>query len=78
VIDPTPVAGVLDVTGALKDASGLQPFTLVANDDSGTTPQGSEYSFVIVLDSAPVRQGSAVVPHTATLGTIDLDVLLPA
>jgi hypothetical protein len=78
VIDPTPIVGILNASGQLKDNTGLNPFTLVANDDAGTTPAGSTYLFVIQLDSAPLREGSAVVPHAAAGGTIDLSVLVPA
>lgn len=76
VIDPTPIVGVLNSSGQLVNDSGLAPFTLVANDDPATTPAGSVYSFLVELDSAPVDDGSAVVPHTASAGTIDLSVLL--
>jgi hypothetical protein len=78
IIEPTPIAGVLNAAGQLKDSSGLQPFTVVANDDPATTPQGSEYQFVLELDSAPVKEFSAVVSHSAVGGTVDLSALDPS
>lgn len=76
-IDPTPILGTLNGEGKLVNQA-LLPFTLVANNDTGTEPAGSMYTFVIELDSAPVRSFSAVVPHTASEGKIDLSVLDPA
>jgi hypothetical protein len=73
-IDPTPVTGVL-VAGQLKDDTTELPFVLEANDDPGTTPAGSSYRFVIELDSAPVDEFAAIVPHTAPGATIDLEAL---
>jgi hypothetical protein len=70
-IDPTPVLGELNEEGKLKAQSGAS-FTLVANDDTGTTPEGSEYTFLIEIDTAPVRSFKAIVPHTATEGKITL------
>ena len=74
VIEPTPVVGVLRQAGSLVNLSGLA-FILEANDDPATTPVGSEYVFLIEVDSAPVSEFSAVVPHAAAAGTIDLSVL---
>ena len=74
VIEPTPIVGVLSQAGSLVNLSGLA-FVLEANDDTATTPAGSEYSFLIEVDSAPVSEFSAVVPHAAAAGTIDLSVL---
>jgi hypothetical protein len=73
IIEPTPVVGEL-VEGVLLDQAG-EPFTLAANDDTGTTPTGSEYEFVLELDNAPVREFRAAVPHTAPEGKIDLTTL---
>jgi hypothetical protein len=74
-VTPTPIVGILDASGALKDDSGLAPFVLEANDDTGTTPAGSTYEFLIELDSAPVRAFSAVVPHATS--PIDITTLEP-
>lgn len=73
LIDPTPISGTF-VDGALKDDSGEQPFTLAANDDTGTTPAApsASYLFVLALDSAPLQQASAVISHLAPGGTVDL------
>jgi hypothetical protein len=73
IIEPTPVVGEL-VEGVLLNQAG-EPFTLVPNDDVGTTPTGSEYQFVLELDNAPLREFTAVVPHTAVEGKIDLTTL---
>jgi hypothetical protein len=75
-VDPTPISGMF-VEGMLKNATGEEPFTAVATDDSATSPVGAEYSAVLQLDSAPIRQGSFVLSHLAADGTVDLDVLLP-
>jgi hypothetical protein len=77
ILDPTPVVGILNAAGALQNSSGVRPFTLEANDDPATLPQGSTYAFVVELDSAPVREFEAIVPHTASAGTIDLSALEP-
>jgi hypothetical protein len=77
VIDPTPIAGTLNVEGDLVDASA-KPFVLVATNDPATLPQGATYEFVIELDSAPLRSGSAIVPYNAAAGTVDLSVLVPS
>lgn len=74
LIEPTPVVGDLNASGHLVNQSGLA-FALEANDDTATTPAGSSYQFLIELDNAPVREFSAVVPHAAAAGTIDLSVL---
>lgn len=76
-IDPTPILGELNGEGKLKDQAG-EAFTLVANDDTGTTPAGSEYSFLVEIADAPVRSFSAVVKHAATEGKVDLSELEPA
>jgi hypothetical protein len=70
-IDPTSILGELNSEGKLKAQSGAA-FTLVANDDTGTTPEGSEYTFLIEIADAPVRSFKAIVPHTATEGKITL------
>lgn len=74
IVEPTPILGTLNEEGKLVSES-LEAFKLVANDDPATTPTGSTYLFVIELDNAPVRSFSAVVPHTAPGGTIDLSTL---
>jgi hypothetical protein len=77
IIEPTPILGTLNTEGKLVNES-LLPFTLVANNDTATEPAGSTYNFLVQLDNAPVRSFSAVVPHTAVEGKIDLSVLDPA
>ena len=61
-IEPDPIVGRLDDEGKLVNESN-GAFSLVANDDPATVPEGSWYSFVLELDSAPVRGFSAPVPH---------------
>jgi hypothetical protein len=73
-IEPAPVVGVISMGGLYLDGSNA-PFTLAANDDAGTTPQGSRYSFVIAIAGAPVEQFDAVVPHAVS--PIDLSALDP-
>jgi hypothetical protein len=73
-IEPNPVMGVLNQEGKLV-AESLEAFKLEANDDTGTTPAGSTYTFLVELDTAPIRSFTAVVPHTASEGKIDLTVL---
>lgn len=74
IVEPNPVMGVLNGEGKLVSES-LQPFTLAANDDTDTTPVGSTYTFLVELDTAPVRSFTATVPHAASEGKIDLSVL---
>lgn len=76
IVDPTPITGILNDAGHLKDTSGAGPLQLVANDDVDTTPAGSTYEFVVNTDAAPVDTFTAVVPHTAAAGTIDLEELM--
>lgn len=73
-IDPTPIVGELNSEGKLKSQSGT-PFTLIANDDTATTPAGSTYTFLIELDNAPVRSFAAVVKHTSADGTVTIGEL---
>jgi lysophospholipase L1-like esterase len=73
IIEPTPVVGEL-VEGQLLNQAG-EPFTLAANNDLGTEPSGSQYRFVLALDSAPIREFTAVVPHTAPEGKVDITAL---
>lgn len=68
---PTPEVGIIQAGKLL--AQSLGAFSLIANDDVGTEPAGTEYVFVIELDGAPVREFFAVVPHTA--GTVDITAL---
>lgn len=76
-VDPTPITGTLNTSGQLVNSSG-HPFVVVANDDTGTTPAGSFYSFVVEFDNAPLDQFDAVVSHTAGGGTVDLSALWPS
>lgn len=78
VVEPTPITGTLDASGMLQNDTGLQPFTVEANNDPGTVPQGSTYEFVIETDGAPIDPFVAVVPYSAGGQTIDLSALMPA
>jgi hypothetical protein len=51
-IENTPILGELNAEGKLVAQSG-EPFTLVANDDSGTEPAGTVYQFALLIDTAP-------------------------
>jgi hypothetical protein len=74
VIEPTPVVGELSSTGKLLNQAGAA-FTLYANDDAATSPQGTSYSFLIEVDNAPVREFRAVVKHSAAEGKVDITEL---
>jgi hypothetical protein len=76
VLEPEPIVGVLNASGQLKDRTGELPFSLEANDDAGTLPAGSTYEFVPEIDSANLDPFTAVVPHTAPAGTIDITALM--
>lgn len=77
VIEPTPISFHLSPTGTVVNSAGT-PLILEANDDTGTLPTGSFYSFVLDFDSAPVDPFDAVVSHSAPGGTVDLSTLIPA
>lgn len=75
-IDPQPVNGML-VEGALMNDSGEQAFQIAANNDTATTPASppASYQFVVMVDGAPIREFSAIVPYNAVGATIDLATL---
>lgn len=77
-VEPTPIYGILNGAGMLKDSSGLSPWTVEANDDPGTSPSSptAHYEFTIELDGAPLDTFTAIVPHTAVGGTVDLSALI--
>jgi len=74
IVDSTPIVGWLNAAGALKTQNGLA-FTLLANDDTGTTPTGSSYLFTVDTDGEPIQPFSAVLAHTLAGGTVDLTAL---
>lgn len=78
VVNPTPIYGILNSAGMLKDDSGVDALQLEANDDVGTTPSAptASYAFVLELDGAMVHAFEAVVPSAAVGGTIDLSELM--
>lgn len=53
VLSKEGIAGTLDDEGNIIAQSG-EPFTVAANDDEGTTPEGSYYSFVLALDGQAI------------------------
>jgi len=75
-LSPRPITGVLIAGGLLKLSTGA-PMVLDANDDVGTTPTNSYYTFRITLDGAPSTTFSAVVSHSAPGGTVDISALVP-
>lgn len=76
VASTDPFVGYFSDAGALVDDDG-DALVVPANDDTGTLPAGSFYTFVVEVDSARVRQFEAVVSHTAPGGTVDLSALEP-
>lgn len=66
----TPLTVTLNASGALS-------VPLVANDDTGTTPQGSFYIVIERVTSASNREYTVVVPSDAPGGTVDLGTLEP-
>lgn len=75
-VEANPVVGSLNALGQLVASTGL-PFTLVANDDPATVPVGSHYTFLLDLDSQPLREFEAVISHSAPGATVDLSTLAP-
>jgi hypothetical protein len=73
-VEPNPVAGVLNAAGDLV-ALSLQPFVLVANDDTGTQPANSCYTFALQIDGAPLDTFDAVVPSASPGQTVDITAL---
>lgn len=59
------------------NASGQLSVPLVANDDTDTTPQGSQYVVIERVTSASNREYTVSVPHAAPGGTVDLAALQP-
>lgn len=81
MIEPAPIVGTLNVQGQLV-AQDLAPFTLAAVDDTGTLPTGATYTFLVEVDSAPVREFTAVLSHlvagqTVTLAALEDAPLIP-
>lgn len=76
VASTDPFVGYFSETGTLVDDEG-DVFDVPANDDVGTLPAGSFYTFVIEQDNARVRQFEAVVSHLAPGGVVDLSTLEP-
>lgn len=52
VEEPVTIRAKLDTTGAVVSADG-EPLVLLANDDTGTTPPGSFYTFTPDFNDAP-------------------------
>lgn len=75
IIEPEPIVGVLNDAGQLVANDGESPYRLYANDDAATIPAGSRYSFLVEIESAPVREFQAVVGHITS--PIDLTALAP-
>lgn len=77
VVEPIRVEGVLNGSGHLVTRGTQQPFVLVANNDPETLPLGTGYIFQIKINNANVRQFTAIVPHNAVNGVIDITELTP-
>jgi hypothetical protein len=75
-VEPNPVLALVQ-EGELLAEDG-QPLVVVANDDTGTSPVGSRYVFLVQVDNAPVSTWEAIVPHTAPEGKIDISELEPS
>lgn len=67
---PTPVTATLDPNNAVTVA-------LPANDDTGTTPEGSSYWVLESVTGVSQREYGIVVPHDAPGGTVTLASLMP-
>lgn len=70
ILEPVTITAALDATGKIS-------VELQANDDTATSPAGSTYTVTERITTAPVREYSIVVPHTAPTGTVDLSTLMP-
>lgn len=70
----SPEVGHLNSEGKLVNAAD-EAFKLAANDDAATEPTGTFYEFVVAVGNAPTRTFTAVVPHAAVEGKIDLTEL---
>lgn len=77
VVEPEPIEFQLNASGQVVNMSGL-PLVVYANDDTGTEPTGSFYTFVLEIDSAPIDPFEAVISHLAPGGTVDLSTLIPS
>jgi len=67
VVDCTPI------TVTLNDAGQLSGLVLAANDDAGTTPQETMYTFTLQLDHAAVQEFQATV--SCSTPTVDFSAL---
>jgi hypothetical protein len=65
-----PQTNTLSGTGAFSQ-------TLVANDDSATSPTGSFYTVTENISDAPQRVYSIVVASASPHGTVDISTLMP-
>jgi hypothetical protein len=59
------------------NGSGEISQSLVANDDTGTTPTGSFYTVNECLTDAPNREYVITVASASPDGTVDLSTLMP-
>lgn len=73
VIEPTPITALID-NGKIVNSS-YQPLQLVANNDPGTTPVGSNYKFELTLDSSQFITFRAVISNASP--TVDISTLEP-
>lgn len=62
---------------ATLNATGHLTQTLPANNDPGTTPQGSNYVVTFMVNGFSGDEVAIIVPHTAPTGTVNLGTLLP-
>jgi hypothetical protein len=64
-LSQAPIAGVINGAGQIAAQSQFA-FVVTANDDSGTTPPASNYTFSIAITSGPLIEFDALVPHICT------------
>ena len=74
-VSPGLITGTIGGGRLIAPSGG--PLVLLANDDPATAPEGTSYDFAIELDDASSQSFSAVVPHAASGGTIDVTELAP-
>jgi hypothetical protein len=75
IVPPTPVTATLDEFGRLT-FDGATGVPLAANNDPGTTPEGSQYSVQEYLSPDPPESYLITVPYDAAGGTTDISELI--
>lgn len=76
-VEPVVIAGNLYFGQLLSTQPGQPPQTLIANDDSTTTPVGTVYLVTEKLAAGSLDPWPLTVPHTAPGGVLNISSQRP-